>query len=73
MLNLGEIITLSNGKKYVVVSSINYFNDNYVYLSEFYKNENIKICLVKNNEVTEVLDKDLIDELEKLFVDNISE
>ena len=68
MLKLGEIITLNNNKEYIVASTTVHENNNYAYLVEYENNENTKIYLVNENELTEVINKNLIDELENLFV-----
>jgi hypothetical protein len=70
MLKLGEILTLNNNKKFVVVSTTNYENNLYCYLSELDNSNNTKIYLVKEDNLIQVVDEILINELENIFANN---
>ena len=68
MIKIGEILTLSNNKKYVVVNTT-YFNSNYFcYLVEFNDFHNEKIYMIDGDNLFEVRDNVLIKKLEKIFV-----
>ena len=68
MLEEGEILILSDSKKYVVTFSCIYQNDNYVFLVEELNVNNAFFCKYDNqNRLEEVIDKNLIDELLKIF------
>lgn len=67
MLSQDEILTLSDNKKYAVVSSTNYNGKNYVYLIEQDDYTNTMFCEFNNNGLEEVSDSTLIEELMKLF------
>ena len=67
MLNIGDIITLNNGKKYVVVSLTNYNNNFYVYISNINNTDDTQIVLYANTQFIIINDESLIDELENIF------
>ena len=58
-----EILTLSNGKDYSVVSSIMYDNSNYVCLLDIDTYKDYKFCRYENEELYVVKDKELINTL----------
>ena len=67
MINLRNIITLSDDNEYIVVGKINYENIIYYYLVDINKNENAKFCFQQENGLVELNDKDLIQKLIPLF------
>jgi hypothetical protein len=67
MVNLGEILTLDNNKKFVVISTTNYENNLYCYVAELDNFDNTKIYLVKGEHLVQVIDEKLIEELENIF------
>ena len=71
MLNQGEILTLNDNKKYSVVFSTTYNNENYVYLIDQVDYTNTMFCEYDNeNGLEEVNDSDILENLMKLFVES---
>ena len=68
MINVNDIIKLSDGIEYLVVSKVNYENNIYLCLL----NNNIKFVLLDCNKVVEVTDNDILDELLKLIIYNLT-
>ena len=73
MLEQGEILTLSDNKEYVVVSSLNIDNETFVYLVEGDNNFNFMFCKYKDNKLEKVTDSDLVETLLVLFRKKINE
>lgn len=73
MIDVNDIIRLNDNNKYLVVSSINYENNIYLYLVDIINNSNIKFVELFNNQVIEVTDNSILDELLKLIVLNIKD
>jgi len=73
-IDIKDIITLSDGNSYVVVSKVRYQNNTYYYLMDKANNENIKFCVVNavNSSLTEVEDKNLVQHLLPLFLEQSS-
>ena len=72
MLEQGEILTLNDNKKYVVVSSQVLNDENYVYLIDQDDYTNLMFCKYDNNNgLEEVIDQDLIEKLMLLFQKDI--
>ena len=64
MLEQGEILTLDDNKRYVVVYVIELDSKNYVYLIDEFDYTNTMICEYDNNNgLVEVVDKDLIEKI----------
>ena len=63
MLEQGEILTLSNNKEYVVVSSIIYQGANYVYLLDSDSYKDYKFCKYEDESLKVVKDEELLKEL----------
>lgn len=70
MLNVGDIITLNDNKKYAVVSLTNYNNNFYVYIANMDNPTDTQIVLHENNQFIVINDEILIDELESIFSGN---
>ena len=68
MINVNDIIKLSDGIEYLVVSKVNYENNIYLCLL----NNNIKFVSLDCNKVVEVTDNDILDELLKLIIYNLT-
>lgn len=68
MINVNDIIKLSDGIEYLVVSKVNYENNIYLCLL----NNNIKFVLLDCNKVIEVTDNNILDELLKLIIYNLT-
>ena len=62
-----ELITLSNGKEYSVVSSIVYEGNNYVCILDTLEFKDYKFCLYEDDELTIVKDFDLLEVLISKF------
>ena len=60
MLEQGEILTLSNNKEYVVVSSIIYQGANYVYLLDCDSYKDYKFCKYEDESLKVVKDESLL-------------
>ena len=73
MLERGEVLTLSDNKKYSVVSSQTLDNINYVYLIDQDDYTNLMFCKHENNNLEEVIDPNIIEKLMILFQKDISE
>lgn len=68
MLELDETLTLSDNKKYAIVSKIDYNNKVYVFLIDQDDYTNTMFCEFDGNDgLEEVLDSMLIEELMLLF------
>ncbi len=64
MLNQGEVLTLSDSRKYAVVSSTMLDNVNYVYLIDQDDYTNFMFCKYDNqNSLEEVTDQNLVEKL----------
>jgi len=73
MLNQGEILTLSDNRKYSVVFTTRYENVDYVYLIDQDDYTNTMFCKYDNNNgLEEVSDSNIIEELLKLFAQSQS-
>lgn len=73
MLRQGEILTLSDNKKYTVVSTTEIDNKFYVYLIDRDDYTNIMFCKYENNELEEVVNQELIEKLMILFKNNLNQ
>jgi hypothetical protein len=67
MINLRNIITLSDDNEYIVVGKIDYEDTIYYYLVDINKNDNVKFCYQKDDGLVELNDSNLIKELIPLF------
>lgn len=69
-----DIITLSDKKKYVVASKVNYNNSTYVYLVDINDNANLKFAEIQNknslSELDSFKDEKLIKQLIPLLYNN---
>lgn len=74
-IDIKDVVTLNDNIRYAVVSKVNYENGVYYYLAEIDNLSNIKF-LVENkerNSLVEVEDKELIQKLLPLFVNESKE
>ena len=69
MVDIKDVLTLSDNNEYVVVSKIFYENKIYYYLVDINNNNNIKFCFQDNNDLIEVEDKELNTKLLPLFLE----
>lgn len=71
MLETGRILTLSDGREYVIVTSTVYENRVYVYVANIENENDTKVCAYENNELIEIEDDELLDEVEELLLDDL--
>ena len=72
MLEQGEILTLSDNKKYTVVASQMVDNINYVYIIDQDDYTNFMFCKYDNNELEEVIDEQLVEKLMVIFNNSLN-
>ena len=71
MLKESELLTLDDGKKYVVVFSTMYNNENYAFLIDQDDYENTMVCKYDNNDgLEEVTDQSIIEQIMKLYIES---
>lgn len=73
MLEQGEILNLSNSKEYVVVSSVNYEGENYVYLLDTETYKDYRLCHYQDDVLKEVEDPELFKTLITKFNADLKE
>ena len=67
-IDIKDIITLDDNKKYVVTSKTSYENKDYYLLLDKDEKSEYLICYLENNELIETEDKDLNTKLLELFL-----
>lgn len=72
MLKVGSIIELLDHSEYLIISKVNDNNKDYVLMMNKDDVSDIRICLVQDNDITEVEDKNLLDKLALQFFKDIS-
>lgn len=73
MIEQGEILTLSDNKKYSVVFSTEYNQKKYVYLIDQDDYTNTMFCECDNNsELEEVIEPEIIEQLMTKFQENMN-
>lgn len=74
MLNQGEILTLSDNKKYSVVYTTEFNNKNYVYLIDQDDYTNTMFCEYDNyNGLEEVTEIEILEQLMAKFKESINQ
>ncbi len=63
MVELGDLITLSDDKRYLVCSVINYDGKDYLSLTNIDNMEDIIFCVYTNNELLKIEDESLVKNL----------
>ena len=71
MLKQGEVLTLSDNKKYTVMSTIEMDNNNYYYLIDNDDYSNMMFCTFEEDNMEEITDHDLIEKLLIRFKNNL--
>ncbi|MBR2711391.1 MAG: hypothetical protein IKE89_02865 [Bacilli bacterium] len=71
MLKQGEVLTLSDNKKYTVISTIEMDNNNYYYLIDNDDYSNMMFCTFEEDNMEEITDHDLIEKLLIRFKNNL--
>ena len=67
-INIKDILTLSDNNDYIVISKVDYNNKTYYYLLDKNDSGNILFCYLENDELVEVVDKELNTKLLPLFL-----
>ena len=62
-MNIKDVLTLSDGKDYIIVSKTNYNYKIYLCLVDINDNKNVKFCYLDNDEVVLVKKEDITGEL----------
>ena len=70
MIEIKDIVTLSDNNRYIVASIASYNNNVYCLLSNFDDNYKVMFCRYDNGELIESLDKSLNTILLPLFYEN---
>ena len=73
MIEIKDIVTLSDQNKYQVISKINYNYQIYYYLVDINEISNIKFLYENNNKLTEIDDEELVNKLLPLFYNEIKD
>lgn len=60
MLDKGDLLTLSNGKEYIVINQIQIDGKNYVYLVTKDGVSGVAVCLLENNTLTTINDGEFL-------------
>ena len=68
MVNVGRILTLSDGREYAIAASGVYNNKTYVYIVNIKNKEDLKICSYENDELEEVTDEEFINKLAPILL-----
>ena len=71
MLKQGEVLTLSDNKKYTVISTIEMDNNSYYYLIDNDDYSNMMFCTFEEDNMEEITDHDLIEKLLIRFKNNL--
>lgn len=73
-IDIKDTLSLSDGNNYVVVSKTTFQNNTYYYLIDKADNQNLKFCVENtiNSSLKEVEDKNLIQNLLPLFLEQTS-
>ncbi len=71
MLKQGEVLTLSDNKKYTVISTIEMDNNYYSYLIDNDDYSNMMFCKFVEGDIEEITDHDLIEKLLIKFKNNL--
>lgn len=67
-MDIKDILTLSDKRRYVIASKTNYEEKDYLYLVDLADNKNIKFCYLDNDEIVIVSDIKLIEKLLPLLL-----
>ena len=73
MLEMTNLVTLSDDKEYVVTSKAEYEGKIYYYFVDINDNKNIKFLLEDGDELEEVDDDELVRKLLPLFLENVKQ
>lgn len=73
MIDIKDIVTLSDKNEYQVISKVNYEYRIYYYLVDINEISNIKFLYENGNKLTEVEDEELVNKLLPLFYNEIKD
>ena len=73
MMNIKDIVTLSDKNEYQVISKVSYESEIYYYLVDINEISNIKFLYENGEKLTEIEDEKLVNELLPLFYNEIKE
>ena len=71
MIDVKDVLTLEDDKKYVVVSKIDYENKVYFYLVGVEEITDVKFGYIDNDEFVEINDKELVTKLLPYFYKDV--
>lgn len=71
MIDIKDVLTLEDDKKYVVVSKIDYENKVYFYLVGVEEITDVKFGYLDNDEFVEINDKELVTKLLPYFYKDV--
>lgn len=71
MIGIGRILTLDNGKEYAIAGHTNYENNDYVYIVNMTDKTDTKICIYKDDIITEIIDEDILKDVKKQIIDEL--
>lgn len=60
MLDKGDLLTLSNGKEYIVINQIQFDGKDYVYLVTKDGVSGVAVCLLENDTLTTISDGEFL-------------
>ena len=69
MLEIGGILTLNNGKEYVIANMTTLNNVKYLYLITLDGVSDVMLCSLNNNKLTTVTDGEVVARLFEIFKD----
>ena len=72
-IKITDVLTLSDGNQYVVVSNADYEGKKYYYLVDINNNSNIKFCLEKDGKLSVLKNENVNQELLSLLLNKISD
>ena len=71
MLQKGSVIKLDNNNEYVVVSTVSYEKNNYVYVININDNKDFMFCKHDGDDLSKVIDSALVEKLLILFAEQV--
>ena len=72
MININDIVLLSDNQEYIVVSKADYKNRIYYYLADTQNKGNLKFLYLDNDELVEIQDLDVIKAISPMLIDNFN-
>ena len=69
-IDLKDLLTIDN-KEYAVAAKIKYNGKNYIYLININDTSDIKFCLIENERVFEIFEKEIVTKLLEMITKNV--